>query len=200
MPYECAESSHAVEHRSRATCASGTPTLMLVTAIMPLLAAHRFFLVSVHASAAKRVRLRDAVRRVAAASMAGMVLRALRQPCDRRAGSAGFRGRKNAAFVRSGTNAARAAVPSWRREAPGSKNPQPLRRGARRIDARPGLPAGHRRRRGAGGLSDTAVSRTVHANGVAPVWPGGVASIASRVVASRYTPLLIWPSDAWSRR
>ena len=75
---------------------------MLVTAIMPLLAAHRFFLVSVHASAAKRVRLRDAVRRVAAASMAGMVLRALRQPCDRRAGSAGFRGRKNAAFVRSG--------------------------------------------------------------------------------------------------
>jgi hypothetical protein len=127
MPYECAESSHAVEHRSRATCASGTPTLMLVTAIMPLLAAHRFFLVSVHASAAKRVRLRDAVRRVAAASMAGMVLRALRQPCDRRAGSAGFRGRKNAAFVRSGTNAARAAVPSWRREAPGSKNPQPLR-------------------------------------------------------------------------
>ena len=55
---------------------------MLVTAIMPLLAAHRFFLVSVHASAAKRVRLRDAVRRVAAASMAGMVLRALRPAGD----------------------------------------------------------------------------------------------------------------------
>ena len=74
------------------------------------------------------------------------------------------------------------------------------RRGARHIDARPGFPAGHRRRRGAGGLSDTVVQRTVHANGVAPVWPGGVASIASRVVASRYTPLLIWLSDAWSRR
>ena len=110
MPYECAESSHAVEQRSRATYAIRTPTLMLVTAIMPLLAAHRFFLVSVHASAAKRVRLRDAVRRVAAASMAGMVLRALRQPCDRRAGSADFRGRKNAAFVRSGTQTRRVRV------------------------------------------------------------------------------------------
>ena len=185
MPYECAESSHAVEHRTRATCASGTPTLMLVTAIMPLLAAHRFFLVSVHASAAKRVRLRDAVRRVAAASMAGMVLRALR-PDNRRQESRICRlSRPQKRRIRSLRNKRSACGrPLVAQRSTGQRKSAALtrRRGARHIDARPGFPAGHRRRRGAGGLSDTVVQRTVHANGVAPVWPGGVASIASRVV------------------
>lgn len=201
MPYECAESSHAVEHRSRATCASGTPTLMLVTAIMPLLAAHRFFLVSVHASAAKSTSTRRcATRRGCLDGWYGVTC----SPTTVRQESRICRlSRPQKRRIRSLRNKRSACGrPLVAQRSTGQQKSAALarRRGARHIDARPGFPAGHRRRRGAGGLSDTVVQRTVHANGVAPVWPGGVASIASRVVASRYTPLLIWLSDAWSRR
>ena len=125
MPYECAESSHAVEQRSRATCASGTPTLMLVTAIMPLLAAHRFFLVSVHASAAKKRRAaRDAVRRTVVDRAWCYVLSDNRATGEQDLQA--FAAAKTPhSFAPEQTQRVRPSRD--RREAPGSKNPQPLR-------------------------------------------------------------------------
>ena len=113
VPYECAESSHAVEQRSRATYARETPTLMLVKATYArFVAAHRFFLVSVHASSAKkRTCARRRATRRGGLDGAGGVACSPTTVRRQRAGSAGFRGRKNAAFVRSGTNAARARRP-----------------------------------------------------------------------------------------
>jgi len=67
------------------------------------------------------------VRRVAAASMAGMVIRALRPAGDdKEPRSQLFWGRKNATFVRSGTNTARAPSRCGA-ENHRAANPQPLR-------------------------------------------------------------------------
>ena len=128
-----------------------------------------------------------AVRRVAAASMAGMVLRALRPAGDDKEQDLSFLGPQKRRIRSLRNKRGACGRPLVAQRSTGQRKSAALtrRRGARHIDARPGFPAGHRRRRGAGGLSDTVVQRTVHANGVAPVWPGGVASIASRIVARR---------------
>ena len=66
----------------------------------------------------------------------------------------------------------------------GSKIPQPLRPEKRLIDARLDLPVGLRRRSGVGYIPGSVVQKALHAERLAPQRPGGVASLASRLVAS----------------
>ena len=64
----------------------------------------------------------------------------------------------------------------------GSKIPQPLRPEKRLIDARLDLPLRLCRRSGVSYIPGSVVQKALHAERVAEERPGGVASVASRVV------------------
>ena len=98
-------------------------------------------------------RLCDTVRRVAAASMAGMVLRALRPAGDdKEPRSQLFGGAKTPhSFAPEQTQRVRFVLVEQRLRAAEIRSPYDLQG----FDARPVFPAGHLRRRGAGRLSGT---------------------------------------------